>query len=490
MNRKTVKFIAIVIIVAMVITSFSFVMILPGLFGNNNDIAFGAETEVLNNTSVEELETQMDMLENYIKYLKEHFKDQVDFQIMIDGAFAGATDSLGDKYTEYYPTQKDSEEFIETVSGEYAGIGVVIEQSDYATRIVSTFMASPAEKAGIKAGDLLVKINDENVIDSNLEQVSSLLRGKVHTIVKVTVKRGIEEFEFNITRDIIKSSSVSKEIFQENIGYIKIASFDIDTGLEFETALEKLKTEGAEKIIIDLRDNGGGIIGSGLNVANLLIKNGVLVNFKNQNQISETSMAKGSADYNMETVVLINENSASTSEILAGALKENGVATLIGKTTYGKGIAQIISNVGNGNKAKISSYYFTTPKGNQIHGIGVSPDLIVDNFQQKGDSVINQYLQFAPMSEKTKPGLGDIGLNVFGTQQRLLLLGYKVKANGYMDKETYDAVKRFQAEYGLYSYGVIDYSTRDKIISATYNYVYGTGEGDKQLEAAIDYLKN
>lgn len=485
MNNKMVKAIAIIIVAAMIITSFSFVVLAPSLFGQSSYTVYGQEI----GTSDQALSEQMDYLENYISFLKQTFKDKVDYQIMIDGAFAGATNALGDKYTEYYATEKESSNFLEYVKGEFSGIGVALDKDISGAKVVSTILDSPSAKAGIQAGDIIVKVDGSSVKGLSLEEISLKLRGLVGTNVAVTINRGTHEFNFNITREMIKTSSVYGKILENKIGYIRITNFDNDTDKEFEISLRELIGKGATSFIIDVRDNGGGIISSAVGVADKIIRNGVIFNFVKQGKIEETTSAAGVANYNLPTVLLVNENSASASEILAGAFQDNKVATLIGTTTYGKGIAQIVTNVGNGHQAKVSSYYFTTPKNTSINGKGIIPDYVVENYSKKGTDVIAEYEHFVPMSEAVKPGLGTIGLNVYGGQQRLAMLGYDVTVTGTMDAKTVAAVKKFQADKGLASYGVFDYTTRDKLAQSTYNYVYGTGGGDKQLEKAVEMLQ-
>ena len=484
MDRKVVKIIAIIIVAAMIITSFSFVIIAPSLFGSNDFTAYGEEL----GTSEQELTEQMDYLDGYLRFLKENFKDKVDYQTMIDGAFTGATNALGDKYTEYYKTEKDSSNFLENVTGEFSGIGVTLEKDELGAKIVSVFIAAPAAKAGIQSGDVVVKIEGASVTGQSVEQISLKLRGLIGTKVQVTVKRGTQEFNFTITREIIKATSVYTKMLENKTGYIQITNFDKDTDSEFEIALRETISKGATSIIIDIRNNGGGLISSAVGVGNKLIKDGVIFHYAKQGQIEETTSAAGVANYALPTVLLVNENSASASEILAGALKDNKVATLVGTTTYGKGIAQIVTNVGNGHQAKISSFYFTTPDNNIINGKGIAPDYVVDNYVKKGEDVIFTYQGFAPMSEQKKPGFGAVGLNVYGAQQRLALLGYDVTVTGTMDAKSFAAVKKFQADNKIFSYGVLDFTTRDRLAQVSYNYVYGTGDGDRQLEKAIQLL--
>jgi len=484
MDRKVVKVVAIIIVAAMIITSFSFVIIAPSLFGDNDFTAYGVEA----GTSDQELSEQMDYLESYLQFLKENFKDEVDYQLMIDGAFTGATDALGDKYTEYYKTEKDSSNFLENVTGEFSGIGVTLEKDDLGAKIISVFVTSPAAKAGIRPGDVVTKVDGVSVTGQSVEQISLKLRGLVGTKVLVTVKRVNQDFDFTVTREIIKATSVYTKMLENETGYIQITNFDKDTDSEFEIALKETIDKGADSVIIDVRNNGGGLISTAVGVGDSLIRDGVIFHYSKQGKIEETVSAAGDSNYKLPTVLLVNENSASASEILAGALKDNDVATLIGTTTYGKGIAQIVSNVGNGHQAKISSFYFTTPDNKMINEKGIAPDYIVDNYIEKGEEVILSYKGFAPMNEQEKPGFGAVGLNVYGAQQRLLLLDYDVTVTGTMDAKTFAAMKKFQADNKLFPYGVLDYTTRDRLAQVSYNYVYGTGEGDRQLEKAIQLL--
>jgi carboxyl-terminal processing protease len=488
MNQKTARIIAIVIVIAMVITSFSFVFMAPALFGAKGSVAYGAEKATL--TTDQELNRQMELLEQYIQYLKKNFKDPVDYQQMIDGAFTGATEALGDPYTVYYVSDKDSSSFVETVSGQFSGIGVTIEKDPMGARVVSTFLGGPAEKAGIKAGDVILQVDNETVKERTLEEISSILRGPVSTSVTVIVRRGADQKSYSIIREVVKTISVSKEKIQGNVGVIRITSFDNDTGSEFEIALRELIGQGAEKIIIDLRNNGGGLVGSAFDVADTLIREGVIVNFTNQGKLVETVKASQRANYNLPTVILVNENTASAAEILAGALQDHQKAALVGKTTFGKGIAQIVTDAGNGSQVKVSAYYFTTPLGRTIHETGIIPDYVIDSYEKKGPETIALYESFAPMSENIKYGPSSVGLNVYGAQQRLSLMGYDLPVSGIMDTASTEGIRKFQRSQGLYPYGVLDFTTRNKLAAVTYDYVYGTGGTDRQLEKALELLKS
>ncbi|NLY70962.1 MAG: peptidase S41, partial [Clostridiales bacterium] len=195
-------------------------------------------------------------------------------------------------------------------------------------------------------------------------------------------------------------------------------------------------------------------------------------------------------DLGIPVVLLVNKGTASASEILAAALKESGVATLVGTKTFGKGVAQKIVYLNNGSSYKLSMYYFLTPNKNRIDKVGITPDYIVENY--KGidtEALLAQYSTFAKMNEKTKPKLGDVGLNVYGAQQRLSLLGYEVPISGTMDEKTTEAVKAFQKSQGLYEYGVLDYATMNALDQTAYEYSIGADiERDLQLDKAVELL--
>jgi carboxyl-terminal processing protease len=256
----------------------------------------------------------------------------------------------------------------------------------------------------------------------------------------------------------------------------------------------KLLAAGAKSFIVDVRNNPGGYVGGAVDIAEQLMPAGPIVHFQQQGEIVETYSANGTGNLDVPVVLLINEGSASASEILAAAWQDSGTAILVGMQTYGKGVAQQIIDTAGGGKAKLSMYYFLSPNKDAIDRVGVKPDYIVRNYTESdvsaAERLYDEYKGFAPMTEKSKPSLGDTGLNVFGAQQRLSLLGYGLKISGTMDGETAAAVKAFQAEQGLFPYGVLDYSTMNALDKAVLEYITGAADRkDLQLEKAIELLK-
>jgi carboxyl-terminal processing protease len=279
-------------------------------------------------------------------------------------------------------------------------------------------------------------------------------------------------------------------MLEGDIGYILIKSFAINGAREFQDARMELIRAGAKSLIIDLRDNAGGVVNTAIEIANQFISTGDILHLKQKGEIFETISARSSIVGNLETVVLVNEYSASSSEILAGALQDNNAATLVGVTTYGKGAAQLMAYTNERQPYRLSIYYFLTPDKNDIHGIGITPDHIVRNsLGERREEAAELYKTFAPFVENTKPKAGDTGLNVFAAQQRLALLGYSPGITATMDDAMVAAIKAFQQEQGLYAYGELDFTTMRKIQEVTLAYVNNDSTEDLQLKKAIELLK-
>jgi carboxyl-terminal processing protease len=483
-TRKIARIIAIIVAVVMIVTSFSFVMLVPGLFGAEGAVVYAAAQD-------EDLDRQMEQLKQYIEYVQANYKDDVTYDKLVKGAFAGVVDSLGDPYSVYYGATGEGENFIETVTGEYSGIGLSVEDYGGKCRVVAPIPGTPAEKSGIKSGDIVTKIDGVDISSKTLDEAVSMMRGEAGTRVTLIVDRSGQALTFNLTREKIKNVSVNYELLDGNIGYIQITSFDNDSNVEFRLAKTALVNKGAKSLILDLRNNPGGLVNTALDIANQLMPKGPIIHFEQKGKIVETYSATGITTVNLPMVLLVNEGSASASEILAGALQDSKTATLVGTTTFGKGVAQQVDTFSDGASMKLSMYYFLTPNKKKIDHVGITPDYTVKNGTNADEKeLIEKYMSFAPMSEKVKPKAGDTGLNVFGAQQRLLMLGYAVKVTGTMDEATVAAVKKFQGENKLYPGGILDYTTMNAVDKAVINYIAGAkADNDLQLNKAVELLK-
>ena len=483
-TRKIAKVIALIVAIAMIVTSFSFVLMLPGLFGTEGSVVYAAAKD-------DDLELQMENLKQYIQYIQENYKDDVSYNQLVQGAFDGVVKSLGDPYSVYYGASGAGENFVESVTGEYSGVGLSIETYNGKCRVVAPIPGTPAEKSGILSGDIIIKIDGVDVASKTLNDTANMMRGEEGTKVTLTIERSGKAMGFTLTREKIKNVSVFSKVLGDSTGYIQITSFDNDTNIEFKAALRVLEKKGIKSLIIDERNNPGGLVSTAMDIANQLMPKGPITHFMQQGEIVESYSADGSSTFDLPLVLLVNEGSASASEILAGALQDSKTATLVGTTTYGKGVAQQVTDFSDGASMKLSMFYFLTPKKNKIDHVGITPDYTVQNTANaNADQLAEKYTGFAPMSEKAKPKAGSVGLNVYGAQQRLAMIGYIVKVSGTMDDATVKAVENFQKSNKLYPSGTLDYTTMSALDKATVDYILGAKNAeDLQLNKAVSLLK-
>lgn len=300
-----------------------------------------------------------------------------------EDAYSKLLKNLDDKYAEYY-TAKDYETFMRRFAESYDGVGVTIADATLKTDgrkviiVLSVFKDSPAEEAGIKAGDLITKVDGKEV--KNSDEASSHMLGQAGTEVTVTTERDGEEKDYEMLRAKIDYKSVDYEkIDKENkIGYIAISTFKQGTSEEFKLAIKDLKNDGYEKIIIDLRDNGGGMTVEAYDLADYLLPEGVIVTEKNKRG-KEESHTSDASSANFEYVVLVNKNTASASEIVACAIQDNKGAKIIGAQTYGKGVTQKTQQLADGSAIKFTIQEYFRPNGKTVNGVGVIPDIKVKN---------------------------------------------------------------------------------------------------------------
>lgn len=310
------------------------------------------------------------------------YDGEIDDEKLLEGAMKGMAEALGDPYT-VYMDKNEFNSFMESSQGSFYGIGAQIGIRNNNVTIIAPIEGSPAEKAGIKAGDIILKIDDYEVTDLNTDTVVSKIKGAKGESVRLTLKReGIEEpFEVTVVRAEIKTQSVKGEIIEDGIGYIQISSFsDEEVSNKFTEKLNELKNAGMKKLILDLRGNPGGYLNECVKIASNFIPNGEVITYtidKYNKKVVSNSV--GGDAIGIPLVVLVDGGSASASEVVTGALRDYQAATIIGTTTFGKGIVQqlkVLPNDMGGLKVTTSKYY--TPKGENIHGTGITPDIIVE----------------------------------------------------------------------------------------------------------------
>lgn len=323
---------------------------------------------------------------NYLKeVIDENYLFDYDKKDLDQGAYKGLFQNLNDPYTVYY-TKDEFKKLIEQTSGEYAGVGIQISNSpEGLIKIINVFKSSPAEKADLKPGDFIIKVNDKEYTGAEIDKAVSAMKGEENTKVKLTILRqndnDKQELDKEVTRKKIKIETVkSKMIDPDNkIGYLAIKEFDESTTDDFFNQLDKLEEEGAKSLVLDLRNNPGGLLDTCLKIADRFLDEGDIVFTKDKNgkEVVEKSDAKKD---DIKLVVLINENSASASEILSGALKDRKRAKIVGKTSFGKGIVQKIFPIGDdGSGVKITVSEYFTPSKVQIHKKGVTPDIEIES---------------------------------------------------------------------------------------------------------------
>ena len=311
--------------------------------------------------------------------IDDYYLNEIDNNKIQDGIYKGMVDSLGDQYTVYYNAE-EYKQFTTSSSGTYCGIGVVVSQnvSTGAITIVKTFKKGSGEKEGMLAGDIIYKIEGKKIAGLELSKVVAKIKGEEGTFVKVTVLRNGKEIEFNLERRELEIDTVTYRIEEKDgkkIGYIAVSEFDEVTASQFKSAIDELEKEGIQGLVIDLRDNPGGLLDVTCEMLDRMIKKGVLVYTVDKNGRRVDEEAVDNLSFDKPVAILVNGNSASASEVFSGAMKDYNAAVLVGTRTFGKGIVQSIVPFGDGTAMKVTVSKYYTPNGVNIHGTGIEPDV-------------------------------------------------------------------------------------------------------------------
>lgn len=325
-------------------------------------------------------ENKIDVLKGLIDeyYL---YSDEIGEDDLEEGIYSGYINALGDPYSVYYD-EEETKELYESTSGEYSGIGVVFSQN-LNTKVITAvqvYKGSPAEEAGVKVDDILYKVDGEEVASVDLSDVVQKIRGEEGTMVELTMLRGekAEEVALEIQRRKIEVETVSHEMKEGGIGYIRITEFDSVTYSQFESALEELEKAGMKGLVVDLRANPGGNLMTVSNILDLLLPEGTVVYTEDKNGHKEEMTSDEEHQFTKPMAVLADGNSASAAEIFAGAIQDYELGPIVGTTTYGKGIVQQIIDLKDGTSVKLTISEYFTPKGRNIHKIGIKPDVEVE----------------------------------------------------------------------------------------------------------------
>lgn len=343
-------------------------------------------------TETTNLDTKIQLIKSY---LDKFYLGEINEDDMTESAIKGYVEGLGDEYTEYL-TKDEYEELMVNVNGNYVGIGIYMAQDRYGnTVILMPIKGSPAEEAGLKTGDIITKVDGEDCTNMDLSLIANKVKGEEGTTVNLEILREEEIINKTITRKTVEINHIESKVLDNNIGYIQILSFDDGCSEKFENKLDELLSKGVKSLIIDVRDNGGGIVTEATDIADLFIqKNNTIMVEVDKEGKEEVTKSKEDAKINSETKVIIlsNENSASASEILIGALKDNNIAKIVGTKTFGKGVMQEVVPVSSGGALKLTIKEFKTPNGDTINKEGINPDIEVKEIK---DNDTDEQLQKA-----------------------------------------------------------------------------------------------
>lgn len=427
--------------------------------------------------------SELFQIEKVFYYLKQNYLDKnVTSEQLIQGALKGMAESVGDPYTTYL-VNDETAQLDETVNGSFGGIGAELK-SDQSRVVISTTMeGSPSQQVGLQADDVITKVDGEDMTGKTISEVVKKVRGEVGTDVVLTIERAGTSLEVKLTRASIAINTVKAELDKEDatIGHVRITSFAKNTAEELEKAVKDLTNKGAKAFVFDVRYNPGGLLDQAYKVANMFLKDGEPI-VQVEDRFGEKKIYKASSDIGkfkitQPYVLLVNEGSASASEILAAALKEGAGAQIVGTKTYGKGTVQSVIDISDKSELKYTNAKWLTPNGNWIHKEGVTPTKEVN---------LPDYAFLKIIDTRETLKVGSVSQNVLSVETILKGLGYSVTADGYFDSATQEAVKSYQQKEGLTATGEVDEETAQKLMNSVRELIQ---QNDTQYQAAKELLK-
>ena len=401
---------------------------------------------------------------------------------LINGALKGMSDAAGDPYTTYL-VNEETAAIDETLTGSFGGIGAELRSENNKVIISNTREGTPSQKIGLQENDVILKVNGEDMEGKSISYVVSKVRGEIGTDVTLTIHRGSQELELKITIAKISIETVKGTVDETDptIGHVKINSFAKNTAQEVENAVTDLRQKGVKKFIFDVRYNPGGLLDQALAISNMFVEEGkTILNIEDRN--GKITAYKASKEYGTfkitePYVLLVNEGSASASEILAGALKESANAKLIGSKTYGKGTVQSVVDVSKNAELKYTTAKWLTPNETWIHKTGIEPTEAVS---------MPEYYNITIVDTREVVKEGSVSDNVKTIETILKGLGYDVKADGYFDSKTTEAVKQFQKSKGISETGEVNEQTGSALMTAIREELK---KNDTQYKAAVKALQ-
>jgi carboxyl-terminal processing protease len=410
--------------------------------------------------------------------IRNQYFQPVEEEVLLRGAIEGMLRALDDPHTAYLPPEALRELLIYT-TGSFSGIGVEITGGEGEIFVLRVISDSPAQRAGLLPGDRIVKVGGENIERLAVDEVARLLRGPGGTTVNISILRAgeAELLPLSITRAQIERETVFSRTFENSIGYIQITSFDQQTGEAFAAALDRLEEKGLRGLILDLRDNPGGIVDEAIAVGEVIVPAGEITKVVDRDGNVRRRYLSQAQPRDYPIAVLINEYSASAAEIVAGALQDRGNAKLVGTPSFGKATVQHLQHLSDGGGLRYTIARYRTPAGHDLHQNGLQPDILMERSSA-------YYLQYRPIPRDL--GEGDTGEKVLLLQEMLQFLGYSLEKTGIFDERTVDALLRFQQQAGLPVDGFLDVTTRELLRAALGERAQAA---DTQLQAALQLLQ-
>ncbi len=392
-----------------------------------------------------------------------------------------------DEHSEYYNAEENAA-LQEDITGIIVGIGITFQMCADGVDVRSVIPDTPAAKADLKVGDIIVSADGHQLSGVNSDTAAGYIRGEKDTSLTIGIKRqGTSDIIYKeLVREEIVGTSVESQIYEDGsnrLMYIRVYGFISNTAERFKQALDEAEKNNITNLVIDVRDNGGGLFSQVIEMADMLVPNGSLITTEDHKirffNVDYRAVLEDTSKFDIG--VLVNGNSASASEVLAAALRENDCAVLIGEKTYGKGTIQNVADLSRGDSMKFTIGYYLTPKGNNINGIGLTPDAIVHNTSSPVDMSI--YPEFTYIN---KYQFGDSNSEIKTAKELLALWGfYSGEINDYFDEDLRHSVSTFQSSIGLYSYGVLDYTTQHELYTRSSK---SKITNDDQLDAAFSHF--
>lgn len=414
----------------------------------------------------------------YDKLQKEYYKD-LDNEKLINGAITGMLGALDDPYTDYM-NEDEAKKFSESVNSSFQGIGAEVQEKGGFVTIVSPIKGSPAEKAGLKPHDQILEVDGKSIRGMSANEAVMLIRGKKGTKVTLTIQRSgtPDPIKYTIVRDDIPIDTVYAEMLENGVAKIQITSFSAHTTKELKAALENLEKKGMKSLVLDVRQNPGGLLPEAVSISDMFVPKGkLLFQVKYKDGRVEEYRSKDDKKVNVPVVLLIDGGSASAAEILAGAVSESAEIPLVGTKTFGKGTVQTQADFKDGSNLKFTMAKWLTPSGNWIHQKGIEPDYKVD---------LPKYADLPVINPETELKESTLSNEVKAAEEMLSALGYTPgKVDGYYDGETANAVKDFQKDSKLKVTGVLQGETTVALMNRLREQIV---KEDPQLQKAVEVL--